>query len=143
MKVLLDRNVLSEPARPARDPAVVAWLRAQRPLDLVVSVLAFGETAKGVALFPPGRRRADLERWFAADLPRQFAGRVLPVDTAVAVAWGRLTAEGRQHGRELPVVDGLLLATATVHGLAFATRHERDCAGRGVPVVNAWTGAAS
>ena len=66
-------------------------------------------------------------------------GRVLAVDEEVALEWGRLAAEGRKSGREVPVIDGLLLATAAVHDLTLVTRNERDCAGRGVPVLNPWS----
>jgi hypothetical protein len=135
---LLDTNVLAEAAKAGGDAPVVAWLRAQPALDLAISVLTLGEIQKGVALLPRGARRTALERWLAADLPRQFLGRVLPIDEAVAAAWGRLAAAGRQQGRELPVIDGLLLATAAVHGLTFVTRDEADCAERGVPVLNPW-----
>jgi len=116
----------------------VQWLRGQAPLDLAISVLTIGEIQKGVALLAAGKRRTLLDRWLSTELPRQFSDRVLPIDDAVARAWGRLAAAGRQHGRELPVIDGLLLATASVHGLTFVTRNEGDCADRGVPVLNPW-----
>lgn len=48
--------------------------------------------------------------------------------------------EGRAAGRELPVADGLLLATAAVHDLTLVTRNERDCGDRGVQVLNPWSG---
>jgi antitoxin Phd len=51
-----------------------------------------------------------------------------------------LGREGRRSGRELPVVGGLLLATAAVHGLTLVTRNERDCDGRGVQILNPWLG---
>ncbi|HLL47007.1 MAG TPA: PIN domain-containing protein, partial [Longimicrobiaceae bacterium] len=73
-------------------------------------------------------------------LPRQFMGRLLPVDGSVALEWGRLTAEGRLAGRELPVIDGLLLATCAAHGLTLVTRNERDCGNRGIPMLNPWVG---
>lgn len=76
------------------------------------------------------------------DLPRQFLGRLIPVDDVIAVAWGRLAADGRMVGRPLPVVDGLLLATAEASGLTLVTRNVADCAGRGVPVFDPWTGLA-
>lgn len=140
MAWLLDTNVLSELVRPAPDPTVVACVRAWPPLDLHVSVLTLGEIARGVALLPVGARQARLQRWLASELPRQFEGRVLPVDAAVAAAWGRLGAEGQQAGRPLPAVDGLLLATAAVHGLTLVTRNVGDCAGRGVAVLDPWDG---
>ena len=138
MRFLLDTNVLSEGAKPRPDRSLLAWLSAASPLDLAISVLTIGEIQKGVALLPEGPRRERLAAWVATELPRQFRGRVLAVDAAVAIEWGRLSAEGRRAGRDLPVIDGLLLATAAAHGLVFVTRNERDCAGRGVAVHNPW-----
>jgi toxin FitB len=135
---LLDTNVLSESVKRSPDPKVLRWLGEQSMLDLHLSTLSFGEIAKGVALLPPGPRRTQLEAWLAHDLSRQFLGRVHPVDQEVATAWGRLSAAGKQEGRELPVVDGLLLATAMVHALTLVTRNEKDCAERGVPIHNPW-----
>ena len=63
------------------------------------------------------------------------------MDADVARRWGELGADARRAGRPLPTVDGLLLATAAVHGLTVATRNMRDCAGRGVDVVDPWNDA--
>ena len=52
----------------------------------------------------------------------------------------RLDAEGVGLGRPLPVIDGLMLATAARHDLIFVTRNVRDCAQRGVPVMDPFTG---
>ena len=140
MRYLLDTNVLSEPARPQPDSNVVAWLEAQSQMDLVLSVLTLGELGKGVERLASGARRDRLRQWLDVDLPRRFRDRVLPVDERVARAWGRLSASGEEEGRRLPVIDGLLLATAAVHNLTFITRNERDCADRGVPLLNPWRG---
>ena len=142
MRFLLDTNLLSEGAKPHPDPGVVAWLDGQSPLDMTISALTFGEIRKGVDLLDPGARRDRLESWLATDLPRQFLGRVLPVDEAVSMEWGRLSAAARRSGRPLPLVDGLLVATAVVHGLVLVTRNERDCAGRGATVLNPWSDSA-
>jgi predicted nucleic acid-binding protein len=138
MRYLLDINVLSEPAKPRPDPHVVSWLEEQSPLDLAISVLTLGEIEKGVRLLPDGKKRDRLVDWLAVELPRQFLGRVLDVDDRAALAWGRLTAEARRAHRELPVIDGLLLATADAHGLIFVTRNDRDCEDRGIPIYNPW-----
>jgi predicted nucleic acid-binding protein len=103
-------------------------------------VLSLGEIRKGVELLAAGGRRDELESWLSTELPSQFRTRLLPVSAEAAAEWGRLAAEGRKGGRELPVIDGLLLATAAVHGLTLVTRNERDCAGRGVPILNPWFG---
>ena len=139
MRYLLDTNVLSEAAKPNPDPRVLEWMGSLDGLDAHISVLTLGEIAKGVSLMPPGPRKDALKSWLAQDLPDRFRGRVLQVDQKVAMVWGELDAGGKRIGRTLPVVDGLLLATAEVHGLTFVTRNLRDCGGRGVPVLDPWT----
>jgi toxin FitB len=140
MRFLLDTNVLSEGAKPEPGPGLAGWLQGQSTLDLCVSVLTLGEIRKGILLMSDGRQRDRLHDWLRADLTRRFQGRILPIDDAVALAWGGLAAEGQAAGRRLPVIDGLMLATAAVHHLVFVTRNEGDCAGRGVPVLNPWEG---
>lgn len=132
--------MLSDAARSA-DAGLLGWLRRQSPLDLHISVLSLGEIQKGISLLPKGKRRAGLETWLARDLPARFAGRVLAVTPDVALAWGQLTAGGQKAGRQLPAIDGLLLATAGTHGLAFVTRNTAGTEGRGVPVENPYSGA--
>lgn len=136
MRFLLDTMVVSEAAKPRPNSGVVTWLGAQDPWDLAVSVLTFGEIQRGVERMAEGRRRTELSKWLAAALPGQFGERVLPVDLDVALAWGALTTESERMGRPLHVVDGLLLATARVHGLTLVTRNVNDFGRRGVPVHN-------
>ena len=138
MQFLLDTMVLTEPARPSPDPGAIAWLEAQDAIECVISVITLGEIRKGVSLLRGGPRRVALERWLQHELPAQFRQRVLPVNGDIALAWGVLTADGQRRGRPLPTLDGLLLATAQVHGLTFATRNAKHCADRGVPVINPW-----
>lgn len=139
MRYLLDTNVISEPFKRSPDPKVMQWLAEQSPLDLYISVLTFGELTMGFELAPAGSRRDELQRWVTQELPRRFVGRLLSVDETIAREWGRMSAEGRANGRELPAIDGLLLATAGVHDLIFVTRNERDCADRGIATLNPWT----
>jgi hypothetical protein len=63
--------------------------------------------------------------------------RVLPVDAATADEWGRLDARG-----SLPVVDGLLAATARVHDLTLVTRNVKDVVRTGVDVLDPFTPTA-
>ena len=139
MAFLLDTNLLSELLRPRPDAGVVAWSRAQSPLDLYVSALSFGEIRKGVDLRTPDARREEIDAWLSDSLPTQFRGRILPIDDAVTLEWGRMAADGQKQGRVLPVIDGLLLAPAAVHRMTLVTRNERDCAGRGIPILNPWS----
>ena len=50
-------------------------------------------------------------------------------------AWAQLRFLGDDLTRALPVVDGLLLATAQVNGLTFVTRTLKDVEGRGVEIL--------
>jgi predicted nucleic acid-binding protein len=136
---LLDTNVLSELVKPRPDANVVGWTGARSSLDFALSVLTLGELEKGIARLPSGPRRTQLRLWARSEIPRQFLGRLLPVDEPVALAWGELAAAAQADGRPLPVIDGLLLGTARVAGLILVTRNVSDCAGRGVAVYDPWT----
>jgi predicted nucleic acid-binding protein len=140
VRFLLDTNVVSEPVRPRPEPQLLRWLGQWELDDLSVSSITFGEIQKGLLQLQPGTKRDALTRWYEDDVHEQFRDRVLPVDVPVAREWGRLVAESIRAGRLLSVPDGLLLATATIHRLVLVTRNERDCAGRGVDVVNPWNG---
>lgn len=143
MRYLLDTNILSQTAKTDLDQAYADWARLQRPDELAVSAMTFGEVRKGIELLPNGRRRAALEQWLARVIQREFRGRVLRVNTRVALEWGRLLAAGRKQGRPLDPIDGILLATAVVYNLVLVTRNERDFAGRGVSIINPWSDRAS
>ena len=136
MKFLLDTMVISEPGRPRPDPRVLAWLGSHPAVDMAISVCSLGEVAKGVEQMADGRRKRELAAWLTTDLPELFRDRVVWIDQRVALEWGRLAGRGAG----LPVIDGLLLATAGVHRLTLVTRNVRDTSGRGVPVIDPWTG---
>lgn len=138
MSFLLDTCVISDAARNA-DVGLEQWLRSQSPLDLHLSVLGLGEIRKGIELLPTGKKREKLRAWLDHALQAQFAGRLLQVTAEVALEWGRLAAVAQKSGRPIPVVDGLLLATAQAHGLRFVTRNTKDVEARGVAVLNPYS----
>ena len=135
---LLDTNVLSEIVRPRPHPAVVQWVDATDESLLYISVLTLGEIRKGITLLPDGRRRASLESWLDHDLLTRFAGRVLPVDIAVADRWGRLSGSNAAKKSPVPVIDGLLAATALHHNLTLVTRDISHAAITGMDAFNPW-----
>lgn len=122
---------------------MIEWLKGQQPSDLSLSVVSFGEIEKGLTLMARSRRREALAEWLTTTLPALFPGRVLSIDIDVAREWGRLSALRQQAGRPLPVIDGLFVASAVVHGLTLVTRNVGDCGGLGAPVLNPWTGQTS
>jgi hypothetical protein len=118
---------------------VLRWLDATRDDEMFVSVLTLAELRYGIDRMSQGRRRMQMEEWFERGVSDRFAGRLVLVDAAVADAWGRLRAARETSGRPLPVVDGLLAATARVHGLTLVTRNLRDFADTGVALLDPWS----
>lgn len=135
--MLLDTCVVSELAKPAPDPSVLAWIEGMSDDSLRLSVLTLGEIKKGADLLEDGARKARVEVWLD-ELRATFADRILPVDEAVALRWGAVSAASRRAGRVRPPIDSLLAATAVCHQLKLATRNVADFDGTGVVVVNPW-----
>lgn len=135
---LLDTNVISELVRPRPEPKVTSWIDAIGEDALYLSVLTLGEIRKGIASLPAGPRSNVLESWLISDLPIRFAARILAVDAAIADRWGRLSAHPSSVRKPLPVVDGLLAATALHHNLVLVTRNTADIKTTGVSFFNPW-----
>ena len=136
---LLDTNVISEIIKPKPSPKVVEWLEATNEELLFLSVLTIGEIRKGINLHSDAGRRAKLEAFLASDIRERFEDRILPIDDAVAERWGLLAARTRtERNHVLPVIDGLLAATALHHDLTFVTRNVGDVALTGVSIFNPW-----
>lgn len=133
MSYLIDTNIISEVRKGQRcDRHVAAWYASIADEELFLSTLVLGEIRKGVELArarDPDKAAA-LERWLR-QVEAAFDGRVLGIDNAVSDQWGRMSAI-----RPIPVIDGLLAATAVTHGLTLVTRNDRDIAGVGAMVLN-------
>jgi toxin FitB len=130
---LIDTNIISEVRKVDRcDPHVSAWYASIADEQLFLSTLVLGEIRKGVELVRPrdADRAAVLEQWLR-QIEAAFDGRVLGIDNAVSDQWGRMSAI-----RSIPVIDGLLAATAATNGLTLVTRNDRDIAGLGAMVLN-------
>jgi toxin FitB len=130
---LLDTNVISETRKRQPSAGVTGWIAATPADQLHVSVLTIVEIEQGISRI---RGRGDreqatgLEQWLR-QVEAGFGERVLPVTLPVASAWGR-----QQHTQPLPVIDGLLAATAKVNGLTMVTRNVKDFERSGVQVLN-------
>ena len=138
MSYLIDTNIISEVRKGARCNAhVAAWYASVSDEELFLSTLVLGEIRKGVELARPrdANRAAALERWLR-EVEAAFDGRVLGIDNTVSDNWGRMSAI-----RPVPVIDGLLAATALTNGLTLVTRNDRDVAGLGATVLNPFRAA--
>jgi predicted nucleic acid-binding protein len=138
VKYLLDTCLVSELVKKEPNPAVVSWLDEQDEHKLFLSVLNLGELQKGISKLPDGTRKNELQAWVALDLVERFTGRILEIDLETALCWGRLQGEAEQAGEKLPVMDSLIAASASAHGLVVVTRNVRDIERCGVRVCNPW-----
>jgi predicted nucleic acid-binding protein len=136
---LLDTNVISELVKPKPDDRVRRWIEETDESILFLTVLTLGEIRKGVERLRSGRRRGRLESWLQVDLPSRFQDRILPIDAAIADRWGRISAIATAKGKPVPVIDGLLAATAIHHNLTLVTRNSSDVSGTGVATLNPWS----
>jgi toxin FitB len=132
MSYLLDTSVVSELRKRDPDTRVLSWYATVQPADLYVSVLTIGEIRCGIERL---RRRdplqaARLERWLTG-LNVSYRDRIVGVDASVAEEWGRINAPD-----PLPVVDGLLAASAIVRGWTLVTRNVRDVKRCGVQLLD-------
>jgi predicted nucleic acid-binding protein len=137
---LLDTNVISELVKPRPETRVVSWIAATDESLLFLSVLTIGEIRRGISSLPSTTRRATLEAWLDSSLLVRFNGRILPIDQGVADRWGRLTGSPAARKSPIPVIDGLLAATALHHNLTLVTRNSSDIAAAAVPIFDPWQG---
>jgi hypothetical protein len=130
---LLDTNVVSELRKRAPHPRVVEWHATHSQAVVYLSTLVVGEIRRGIdRVRPRDPKQADiLDRWLSG-LTASYQERLLPVTAQVAEEWGRMSATTQPP----PVIDGLMAATAVVHGLTLVTRNFADVARTGVTVVN-------
>ena len=133
VKYLLDTNIISEIRKgPRCHPNVAAWYSNLEEESLYLSVLVLGEIRKGIE----GLRDRDagkaneLDLWLE-QLQTSFQSQILPVDITISQEWGRLSSL-----HTVPVIDGLLAATATAHRLVLVTRNTRDFADLGIQLLN-------
>lgn len=133
MSFLLDTNIISEIRKGSRcDPNVSAWYASIDDSDLYLSTLVLGEIRRGIERVrsrDPAKANA-LERWLG-EVSVAFDGRVLLVDNAVSDEWGRMSAL-----RSIPVIDGLLAATAKVNRMTLITRNDAEISGLGAKLLN-------
>ena len=135
MNVLVDTNVISE-LRRGRNAAsrVLTWFAAMPAENIFTSVIVLGEIRRGIELLARrDKPQAEtLEQWYRS-IRERLSNRVLVVDEPVMTLWAKITVPNI-----LPAYDGLIAATALLHGLIVATRNAEDYRGTGVEVINPW-----
>jgi len=133
LSYLVDTNVVSELRKKRRcDPGVAEWFAQVPAEEVYLSALSLGEIRKGIESI---RRRDEasaeiLDRWLR-ELAVAYAGRILPVDQEIADRWGRFNVPD-----PLSMLDSLLAATASVHGMTLVTRNLKDVERTGIDCLN-------
>ena len=138
MSTLLDTNVLSELLRNVPDRSVLTWLAAQPAQGLFATAVTQAEMMLGARLLPAGKRRTALESALRGMFDEDFAGRVLPFDSAATAAYAEIVAARRAVGRPISQFDAQIAAIARQHSMGVATRNLDDFTGCGVAVINPW-----
>lgn len=133
MAYLLDTNIISELQKGEKaHKGVRAWFAKVDGEDCFLSILVIGELHQGICRLQ--RRDATQAKHLASrlqTLESEFADRILPVTLPIAKRWAENNVPN-----PLPVIDGLLAATAQEHNLVLVTRNLKDVAPSGVPVFN-------
>ena len=134
---LLDTNVVSELRRSDKaDARVLGWATTLPVAESFLSAISVLELELGVLIVErrdPAQGRV-LRTWLDGQILPRFEGRILPVDTAVALQCARLHVPDPRSHR-----DAMIAATALVHGMTVATRNVSDFAPTGVQTFNPWS----
>jgi toxin FitB len=133
---IVDTNVVSELRRPSKaNPKVREWAREVAVSSQYLSAISVLELELGILLTSrkDARQGAALRKWMDEQVLREFEGRILPVDLAVAQRCARLQVPDPKSER-----DALIAGTALVHSMTVVTRNARDFESTGVAVFNPW-----
>jgi predicted nucleic acid-binding protein len=135
---ILDTNVVSE-LRKIRlgksDKNVANWADSVDAADLYISVITIQEIEIGVLMAErkDPAQGALLRTWLTDHVLPAFSGRILAVDSAVAQRSAKLHVPNPR-----PIRDGLIAATALVHGMTIVTRNLADFEPTGAITLNPW-----
>ena len=139
MKYLLDTCVISELVAKRPDSKVTAWIDSIDSENAFLSAITLGEIRKGIEKLPDSDRKSTLQAWLRDELSIMFSGRVLPIDTPVALRWGELAGALESRGKKMAAIDSLIAATALHHHCRLVTRNEDDFKHSGVALLNPWS----
>jgi predicted nucleic acid-binding protein len=139
MSMHLETNVLYELLRAQPHPEVLAWFAEQPADSLFVSAVTQTEMLLGARLLPRSKRRQQLETALDTMFREDFAGRVLPFDSAAAAAYAAVVAARRSAGRPISQFDGQIAAIALSRRTGLATRNVSDFEECGPTPINPWS----
>jgi toxin FitB len=137
MNDLIDTCVISEMIKPFPEVSVLSWWDSCIKSQIYISSLSIGELHFGISRLLNGKKKDDLLAWFK-QIVIIFSGRLLPITDKTSIIWAEMRTKAERKGVQLPVIDGLLAATAKEHDLIFVTRNIRDVDITEVVIYNPW-----
>lgn len=140
MRYLLDTCAISETFKPNPNESLSSWFRKSEDALFFLSVITLGELQKGISKLKvtDERRAAKVFEHIHGSVIPTYRDRILPVDLEIGLKWGEIAGDLAAKGETVPVADGLLAATAIIHGLTVVTRNEKDFRRLDVKLVNPW-----
>lgn len=140
MTFLLDTNVISELRKAGdgrADNNVTAWVAEQDATAFLISAITILELERGVLSVQrrDPKQGGRLRKWLDDHVRPQFAGRILPIDDAIATRCAQLHIPDRRNE-----ADALIAATALVHNLSVVTRNVKNFHETGLVVIDPWQG---
>jgi predicted nucleic acid-binding protein len=87
----------------------------------------------GILALPRGRKRDRLEQWYETLVETIDC---IPWDATISQRWAALVVELKRKGETVPLLDGMIAATALQHDLIVATRNTRDFQKTGVKTLS-------
>jgi predicted nucleic acid-binding protein len=141
--MLLDTNVVSEMWRPRPDPRVNTWLNAQVSARLYICTPVLAEIRVGIERLPQGPRKTFLSGMSDRLIADGYRGRVLELDLAAAMEYGRITAHRERLGRRLELMDALIASIALVNRMTLVTRNISDFSDIGLDLIDPFAVAST
>lgn len=132
MTYLLDTCIISEYLKKQPSQKVIDWLAQQDERTLYLSCLTIAELKKGYYKLQnknsayENRARAKKINGWIQRLEERFSDRTIPLDADVLIDWASLCGKSEAEGKSLPVIDSLIAATASHHGMVIVTRNVND-----------------
>lgn len=145
MSYLLDTCIVSKLQRIKKypDPLLQGWIEKYPRSLFYISVLTIAEIQAGIAKINENdseqrKKKMDIENWLFNELIPGFHGRIIDFDLKLALRWGTVVGTNKRKGKNLPVMDSLLAATALHHELIVVTENSDDFNLANVSTINPW-----
>lgn len=135
--IILDTNVISEIMKPSPCAAVRSWIVACTASELYTTSITIAEILYGIERLPSGQRKESL-RTTSLEIFHGFEDRILPFDTAAAIAYSSIVDRRDRLGSPIAGFDAQIASICLTHRATLATRNVKDFQNTQINVINPW-----